>query len=95
MTETGIEFFQQPLKFATFDTFKTEDDKTCIVFRGVTYPIRGSKFQRLLNELSFYLYEFFPSKGDVNEIIDGLDMFTKLFTPTRLSADSKNDGKNR
>lgn len=83
MTETGIEFYQEPLKFDTFDTFKTEDDKTYIVFKGVNYLIGGSKFQSLLNELHFYLYEFFPCKGKVKEIVDGLDMFTKLFTPIK------------
>ncbi len=83
MTEVGKEFFEQPLRFDTFDTFRTEDDKSYITFNGVTYPIRGSKFQRLLNELHFYLKEFFPCKCVVMDIINGLDMFTKLFAPVK------------
>jgi hypothetical protein len=79
MTVVANDFFQEPLDFKKFDLFKTESDNTYITFMGVTYPLKGSKFSRLLNQLYFELTEFFPEKGLVKGIIDNLDMYATLF----------------
>ena len=79
MTVVANDFFQEPLDFKKFDLFKTESDNTYITFMGVTYPLKGSKFSRLLNQLYFELTEFFPGKGLVKGIIDNLDMYATLF----------------
>ncbi|MBT3486055.1 MAG: hypothetical protein HOG03_10385 [Desulfobacula sp.] len=77
------DFFQAPLDFKKFEIFKTEEEETFLTFMGVTYPLRGSEFVKLLNHLHYSLNEFFPSKGIVHEIIDNLDMHATLYAPVK------------
>jgi len=83
MSNSPEDFFQEPLDFKKFDIFKTEADNSYLTFKGVTYPLRGSEFIKLLNHSCFSLFGLFPEKWKVQEIINNLDMFAKLYADVK------------